>query len=140
MVPCTDYSRGEEVLELVSSSKIVSALVGLKQTPAFVRVLSSVTRERDTVRVGNWVILQQARAKPYAGLVDEIMECGTTFAGVGYIRIWCSKLREVHEDPDGTRWAFAVHTNSETIVYFECVRVDVVVRSVAPDASKELFR
>ena len=102
VVPASELTY--EVLELQSTSKIVNALVQLKEMPAFVRLLSAVTRDRDTVRLGDWVILRQAEATPYAGRVEEIMECGRHGAALSHVRLWCSQLKEVHEEIDGTVW------------------------------------
>ena len=114
-----------DVLELMPSSKIVAGLVQLEKTPAFVRLLSAVTRDRDTVRLGDWVILQQAEATPYSGRVEEIMECGGYGAGISYVRIWCGQLKEVHQEADGTVWADAAASDKETMVFFECISIEV---------------
>ena len=137
VVPTSEITYN--VLELQSTSKIVNALVQLKETPAFVRLLSAVTRDRDTVRLGDWVILRQAEATPYAGRVEEIMECGRNGAALSYVRLWCSQLKEVHEEIDGTVWAHAACSKDETIVLFECMHVEVVVRSVSTGLSKDIF-
>ena len=128
-----------DVLELKSTSKIVKALEKLGKTPAFVHLLSAVTRDRDTVHQGAWLIMRQAEATPYAGRVEEIMECGRHGCALSYVRLWCSQLKEVHEEIDGTVWAHAACSKDETIVFFECMHVDVVVRSVSADLSKYIF-
>ena len=128
-----------DVLELMPSSKIVAGLVQLEKTPEFVRLLSAVTRDRDTVRLGDWVILQQAEATPYSGRVEEIMECGGYGAGISYVRIWCGQLKEVHQEADGTVWADAAASDKETMVFFECISIEVVTRSVSREHSKDLF-
>ena len=128
-----------DVLELKSTSKIVNALVQLGQTPAFVRLLSAVTRDRETVRVGDWVILRQIEATPHAGFVEEIMECGRHGCALSYVRLWCSQLKEVHEEVDGTVWAHADCSKDESVVLFECMRVEVVVRSLSAELSRDIF-
>ena len=137
VVPTSELTY--EVLELQSTSKIVNALVQLKEMPAFVRLLSAVTRDRDTVRLGDWVILRQAEATPYAGCVEEIMECGRHGAALSHVRLWCSQLKEVHEEIDGTVWAHAACSKDGTIVLFESMHIEVVVRSVSTVLSKDIF-
>ena len=107
--------------------------------PAFVRLLSAVTRDRDTVRLGDWVILRQSGATPYAGRVDEIMECGPHGAALSYVRLWCSQLKEVHEEIDGTVWVHAACSKDETMVFFERMHVEVVVRSASAGLSKDIL-
>ena len=129
-----------DVLELMPSSKIVAGLVQLEKTPAFVRLLSAVTRDRDTVRLGDWVILQQAEATPYAGRVEEIMECGGYGAGISYVRIWCGQLKEVHQEADGTVWADAAASDKETMVFFECIWLEAALASPGTRSSSILKR
>ena len=127
------------VLELQPTSKTVDALVKLGEQPVFVRLLSAVTRDRDTVRLGDWVILRQAEATPYAGRVEEIIECGRHGAALSHVRLWCSQLKEVHEEMDGTVWAHTACSEDGVLVRFECMHIEVVVRSVLAVQSKDIF-
>ena len=66
----SEWTRDVEHLARTSPKGLVAALISLGETPESVRSMTSVTRGREEVRCGDWVVVRQLGEKPMAGRVE----------------------------------------------------------------------
>ena len=84
------------------------------------------------MRLGDWVAVRKPGATvARVGFVEQMLQCRMAGAPFSYIRIWCSKCKELHEDPvTGILYSNSGESSQGMVVKFENMQVEVVVRSV----------
>ena len=113
-------------------SELLAKLVEMNEVPHVVRPLRSVKRGPDDVRLGDWVAVRKPGATvARVGFVEQMLQCRMAGAPFSYIRVWCSKCKELHEDPvTGILYSNSGESSQGMVVKFENMQVEVVVRSV----------
>ena len=114
-----------------SPGGLAAALVQLQETPQAVRSIVSVTRGRDEVCRGDWIVVRQVGVDPIAGEVKEMMQCIAPGSAFSFIRMWCTNCKPLREDElSGVMYALSAASAGRMLVRFECMQVEAVVRSV----------
>ena len=114
-----------------SPGGLAAALVQLQETPQAVRSIVSVTRGRDEVCRGDWIVVRQVGMDPIAGEVQEMMQCIAPGSAFSFIRMWCTNCKPLREDElSGVMYALSAASAGRMLVRFECMQVEAVVRSV----------
>jgi len=119
-----------DLAALADGSPLLRKLL-MAEAPCSVRSLRSVTRDGDSVEVGDWVVVRQLGEPTRAGRVREMLECASSGEAFSSIRLRCENCKDVHDDDTtGAVWAAAGESVVDMIVCFEKVHIEVVVRSV----------
>ena len=127
--PSSEFAT--DVVSLALKSSLLAALLTTSQ-PSAVRSLRSVTRNGDTVTVGDWVVVRQIGEQACAGRITEMMECRHPSKAFSSIRLHCENWKPVYDDEmTGAVWAASGDgAEKPKVVLFESVHAEVVVRSV----------
>ena len=129
----SEWTRDVEHLARTSPKGLVAALISLGETPESVRSMTSVTRGREEVRCGDWVVVRQLGEKPMAGRVEQMLLCAVPGSAFARVRMWLRNCKEAQEDvATGVLYAASADNSNALVVRFESTHVEVVVRSACP--------
>lgn len=129
----SEWRRDVEHLARTSPTGLVAALVSLRETPESIRSITSVTRGREEVRCGDWVVVRQLGETTMAGRVEQMLLCTVPGSAFARVRMWLRNCKVTQEDEaTGVLYAASADTSNASVVRFESAHVEVVVRSVCP--------
>jgi hypothetical protein len=119
----------------------VRALMQSSQPPYAVRMLTTVIRDRLKVFPGAWVLVQSESTKvDLVGCIQELVQAAYTTPAESYIRMWCTGVKEVNRQSDGSYAAPAATKPRAMLVYFERVRVQHLIHpQVLTDTDPEIY-
>lgn len=125
-----------DVESLAKRSRLIRALVSTAADATLsdlrsARFLRRVTRGRDEVKCGDWLVVRQQGMPARVGRVEQMAQCNMRGVSSSVIRLWCEQSKKIHDDLESSvMWAAQGDSEQCLLVSFETVYVEVVVRSV----------
>ena len=125
-----------DVESLAKRSRLIRALVSTAADATLsdlrsARFLRRVTRGRDEVKCGDWLVMRQQGMPARVGRVEQMAQCNMRGVSSSVIRLWCEQSKKIHDDLESSvMWAAQGDSEQCLLVSFETVYVEVVVRSV----------